>query len=187
MAMSRQAKESAVQTLEELLSRAKGGVAIGFQGLNVATVNEVRGKLREAGAEYRVVKNTLMKRALEGSPVSSLGDAFVGPTALVLKFDDNLSELGKALEELDKKIEKLVVKAVFIDTDVLTSADAIKTMASLPSLPEVQSQLLGLLNTPAVQLVSLLNEPAKKLLATTNEPARLVSAVLNAYVHKDAA
>lgn len=187
MAMSRQEKAVAVEELSERLSRAKGGLVVGFQGLNVLSVNEIRAGFREVGAEYKVIKNTLMQRALSESPVREMASAFKGPTAVVLKYDDDLSSLGKKAQVLFKKFEKLELKAAYIDTDILPSKDALEVMASLPTLPEVQAKLLSLMNTPAIQLVSLLNEPAKKLLATTNEPGRLVAAVLQAYAQKDAA
>ena len=95
MGMTRQAKEDAVGALVEKLERSKGAIVANYKGLDVASVNAIRAKFREVGAEYRVVKNTLMKRALAGSRIEKLGEVFTGPTAVAFKYDDELSTLGK--------------------------------------------------------------------------------------------
>ena len=163
MGMSRQAKEEAVHGLTDRLDRAKGGLVANFIGLNVASVDEIRSELRKAEVEYKVVKNTLMKRALSGRPIESLGDVFVGPTAIALTYSDEVGKLGKAFKELLKKHEKLEVKAAFIENEVLTG-DVVETMASLPTLDEARAQLLGVINAPASQLLAQLNAPASHLI-----------------------
>lgn len=158
MPMNREAKEAMVADLTDKLSRAKGAVVAGFSGLDVASVNEIRNKFREAQAEYKVVKNTLIKRALAGTAIEKLADAFQGPTAVAFKFDDEVGKLGKAAEELAKKFEKLKFKAGFIETDVLTD-NVVGTMASLPTMDEARAQLLGVINAPASKLLAQLNAP----------------------------
>ncbi|NJK90134.1 MAG: 50S ribosomal protein L10 [Myxococcales bacterium] len=78
MSLTRQAKEDAVAALVERLGRAKGGIVAGFSGLNVAAVSQIRRKFREVNAEYKVVKNTLMKRAIAGTSIEPLGKWFQG-------------------------------------------------------------------------------------------------------------
>lgn len=163
MSMSRQAKEEAVQALTDRLNRAKGGFVASFIGLNVASVDEIRSELRKAGIEYKVVKNTLMKRALSGRPIEKLGEAFRGPTAIALTYSDEVGKLGKTFKDLVKKYEKLEVKAAFLEDDVL-QGDVVEAMASMPTLDEARAQLLGVINAPAAQLLAQINAPASNLI-----------------------
>lgn len=163
MPMNRQAKESAVEDLSDKLSRAKSALVASFQGLTVADVHEIRGAFRAIGVEYKVVKNTLMKRALTGRSIEALGAAFVGPTAVALKFDDEAGRLGKVAKELTKKFEKLQIKAGFVEDDVLSGANVVDTMAALPTLDEARAQLLGLFNAPAAKLLAQINAPGSNL------------------------
>ncbi len=184
MGMTRQAKEDAVSALTEKLERAKGAVVANYKGLDVAQVNEIRAKFREIGAEYRVVKNTLMKRALQGTKIESLGEVFTGPTAVAFKYDDELSNLGKTAKGLAKNFEKFEVKGAYIDQDVIIDAEAAETLSKLPTLPEVQAKLLGLLNAPGQQLLSLFNQPGEKLLAQINAPGQHSIGIVKALENK---
>ncbi len=162
MPMNRESKESMVADLADKLSRAKAAVVANFSGLDVAAVNEIRSAFREVGVEYKVVKNSLMKRALNGSAIESLGEAFTGPTAVAFKFDDEVGRLGKVAKDLAKKYEKFEVKAGYIEEEVL-SGDIVSTMASLPTMDEARAQLLGVFNAPASQLLAVLNAPGSNL------------------------
>ncbi len=184
MSMTRQAKEEAVSALVDKLERSKGAIVAAYQGLDVASVNTIRAKFREIGAEYRVVKNTLMKRALQGTRIEKLGEAFVGPTAVAFKYDDELAVLGKAAEGLAKDFEKFQVKGAYIDQDVLLDEDAATTLSKLPTLPEVQAKLLGLLNQPGSRLLSLFNQPGEKLLAQINAPGQHAIGIVKAWEQK---
>jgi large subunit ribosomal protein L10 len=169
MSLTRQAKEQAVADLVEKLGRAKGGIVADFTGLNVAKVNAIRQKFRDINAEYKVVKNTLMKRALTGTPIEALGDHFRGPTAVAFKYDDELSVLGKTAKEINKEFEAFKVKAVYIDVDV-RGEDGLEMMANLPTLIDVQAEIISLLQRPAQDLKAILDEPGEKLWATINAP-----------------
>ena len=184
MGMTRQAKEEAVNDLVDKLERSKGAVVANYKGLDVASVNEIRAKFREVGAEYRVVKNTLMKRALEGRDIEKLGDVFSGPTAVAFKYDDELATLGKTAKALAKNFEKFEVKGAYIDQDVIIDDDAAETLSKLPTLPEVQAKLLGLLNQPGRQLLSLFNQPGEKLLAQINAPGQHAVGIVKALENK---
>lgn len=164
MSMTRRGKEEAVASLSEKLGRAKGALVATFTGLDVEAVNDIRRQFRAVGVDYRVVKNTLMKRVLNGRGIEKLGSLFQGPTAIALKYDEEFARLGKTAKELAKKYEKFQVKGGYIDTDVIAEPRALETMASLPTLDEARSMLLGVLNAPASQLVGVLNAPASQLL-----------------------
>lgn len=163
MGMSRQAKEENVAALTDRLDRAKGGLVANFIGLNVASVDEIRATLRAADIDYKVVKNTLMKRALDGRSIEKLGDVFTGPTAIALTYSEEVGKLGKTFKDLLKKFDKLEVKAAFIEDEVL-SGDVVETMASLPTLDEARAQLLGVINAPAAKLLAQINAPASNLI-----------------------
>lgn len=163
MPMTRQAKEEMVSQLAEKIQRAKGGIIASYVGLDVASVNVIRGKFRDVGAEYKVVKNTLMKRALAGTPIEGLSELFVGPTAVALKFDDELGALGKAARDLAKDFDKFQVRGAYIEQDIL-KGDVLEVMANLPTLDEARAQLLGVLNAPASNLLAQINAPASNLI-----------------------
>ena len=162
MPMTREAKERMVSTLSDKMTRAKGGLIANFTGLNVEAVNDIRARFREAEVEYRVVKNTLMKRALTSTSIEGLSAAFQGPTAVALKFDEEFGKLGKAAKDLSKKYEKFEVKAGFIEADIL-EGDIVETMAAIPTLDEARAQLLGVINAPAAKLLAQINAPASNL------------------------
>lgn len=184
MGMTRQAKEDAVGALVDKLDRSKGAIVAAYQGLDVAQVNEVRAKFREIGAEYRVVKNTLMKRALEGRRIEKLGEVFTGPTAVAFKYDDELATLGKTATALAKDFEKFQVKGAYIDQDVIIDEEAAETMSKLPTLGEVQAKLLNLLNQPGSRLLSLFNQPGQKLLRQINAPGQHMIGLVRAWEEK---
>lgn len=163
MPMTRQAKEDAVSSLVEKLQRAKGGIVASYVGLDVASVNTIRDKFREIGVEYRVVKNTLMKRALAGTDIEGLGKLFVGPTAVALKYDDELGALGKAAKGLSNDFEKFEVRGAYVNEQIL-EGDVLETLSKLPTLDEARSQLLGVINAPAAQLLAQINAPASHLI-----------------------
>jgi large subunit ribosomal protein L10 len=164
MPMNRESKESMVTELSDKLSRAKAAVIADFAGLDVAAVNEIRDAFREIGVEYKVVKNSLMKRALIGTPIEALGASFKGPTAVAFKFDEEFGLLGKTAKAMVAKHEKFEVKAAYIEEDILTE-NIVATMAALPTLDEARAQLLGVFNAPASQLLAIFNAPGSNLLS----------------------
>ncbi len=165
MGMTRQAKEEAVASLSEKLSRAKAGLIADFQGLDVESVTKIRAKFREAGVEYRVVKNTLMRRALEGTKRSSLSKVFFGPKAVLFKYDEEYAALGRVAKDLSKQYEKFKVQAGFVENDIVEGEAGVEKLAALPTMNEARAQLLGVINAPAAKLLAQLNAPASKLLS----------------------
>jgi large subunit ribosomal protein L10 len=165
MGMTRQAKEEVVKDLAEKLARAKAGFVADFQGLNVESVSKIRRKLKAVNVEYRVVKNTLMKRALKGTPIEKLAELFERPKAVAFKYDEEYGAMGRAAKELTKEFDKLDIKAAFIGSDLVYGKPGVETMASLPTLAEARSQLLGVINAPASKLLATINAPASQLLS----------------------
>ena len=161
--MNREEKSQAVQELAERLGRAKAALVANYQGLDVASVSEIRRTFRTAGVEYKVVKNTLMKRALAGTKREKISEQFTGTTAVLFKYDDEIAKLGKAAKEVATKFEKFQVKAGFVEEDVIGDAKAVDVMASLPTLDEARAQLLGIVNAPAQKLLAQFDAPAQHL------------------------
>ncbi|MCC7380605.1 MAG: 50S ribosomal protein L10 [Deltaproteobacteria bacterium] len=173
MPLTRNQKEQMLAELTDRVSRAKAALVADYAGLTVAQVTEIRRAFRAAGVDYRVVKNTLFKRVVKGTPREAISKAFSRTTAVAFKFDEEFGKLGKVAQELSKKFEKLKFKAGFVENDIMHEA-ALAKMAALPTLDEARAQLLGVINAPA-----------SKLLATINAPASHVVGVIQAKVDKD--
>jgi len=129
-------------------------------GLSVEEVNQLRRQMRNAGARYRVTKNRLARRAIEGTPFANLAPLFTGPTAIAFSRDPVAA--AKAAVEYANRNTKLTVIGGGLSGQTLDAA-AVKALAILPSLDELRSKILGLLNAPATKLAVLLQTPAGQL------------------------
>lgn len=144
-------KETAVAELREKLGRAKSVVLVNNKGLTVAQATKLRKKAREAGVEYRVAKNTLMRIAAQGSELSGMEDLFPlleGPTAFAFGYDDAVSP-AKVLADFIKegKLTTLEIKGGWLDGRALNTAD-IKALAELPSRDVLLGRVLGGMQGP---------------------------------------
>jgi large subunit ribosomal protein L10 len=139
-------KQETVTTLAGRLKRSPTVYVTDFTGLNVAKVTELRRRLRAAGVEYVVVKNTLARRALDAAAVPALSEHLAGPTALVLAGRDPVGA-AKVLADFAKENEKPKVRVGLVDGKAL-SADQVKRLATLPSKPELLAQLGGAFQAP---------------------------------------
>jgi len=148
-------KQETVTTLVARLRRSPTVYLADFTGLNVAKATDLRRKLRAAGVEYVVVKNTLARRALAAAEVKGLESHLAGPTALVLAGPDPVSA-AKVLTDFAKEHEKPAVKVGLVDGRAVTPAQ-VKQLASLPSKPELLAQLGGALQSPMVGFVGALH------------------------------
>jgi large subunit ribosomal protein L10 len=126
-----------------------------YKGLTVAEIANLRRILKGVGAEYKVVKNTLISIAAKGTPVEAAGNFLVGPTGLAFGFDDAVAMTKKVLEFSDKN-EKFKVKSGIIDGRLCT-VDEIKTIAKLPPRGVLLSMLAGAFQAPLTKLGSALN------------------------------
>ena len=148
-------KAELVTTLVGKLKRSSTIYVTDFTGLDVAQITQLRRKLRAAGAEYAVVKNTLARRALEAAQVAGIDSHLDGPTALVLGGADPVAS-AKVLADFAKEHEKPAIKAGLVEGKTVTPAE-VKQLAALPSKPELLAQLAGSLQGPLAGFVGALN------------------------------
>jgi large subunit ribosomal protein L10 len=147
--LTRAQKEEQVAFLRERVARAGTVLAVDYRGLTVAQMTELRRKLRDAGEgqiEYRVAKNTLLRRAIAGTSLEGLGRFLEGPTAVAFAFED-ASSAARVLVDYAKDNEKLGIKGGVVDGDVVDLA-AIQSLAKLPGKQELRGMLAGTLQAP---------------------------------------
>jgi large subunit ribosomal protein L10 len=154
-------KEQVIKELNEKFGRAKTAIVAEFSKVSVETVTKLRKKLREGGVEYRVLKNTLAKRAAKGTPLEVVSDDFHGPIAVAIGYGDVVVP-AKILSEFIKDMETIKVRSAVVDGKK-TDAAGVKALAKLPGLPELRAKILGMINQPASKLVRTIAEPGSKL------------------------
>ncbi len=155
-------KAEQVEVLTEKLRKAKVALLTDYRGLTVTQLQELRGKLRTGDVEYRVVKNTLARRAAEAAGVPALQSELEGPIAIAFGYDD-LSMPSKLINEFVRSTRlKLDVKGGLVEGRVFTP-DQVKQLADLPSRETLIAQLMGTLQSPVGQLVGLMQTPVQQL------------------------
>ncbi len=152
--MNRNSKEQLVSELAEKLSVAQAAFLADYRGLNVEQVNKLRGDLRGAGIEYRVVKNTLLRLAAKNTGIECLSDLLEGPTAIAIAGNDPVAP-AKVLTEFAKANNKFELKGGALGGKLL-SAEDIKALADLPSREVLLGRLLGSINAPVSNFVGVL-------------------------------
>ena len=161
MALSKKRKEQVLDKYDAWLNDSQAVVLAEYIGLSMPEMDELRGKVREAGGEFHVIKNTLGRRAFKAAGLDAPEEYFLNSTAIGIAFEDPPA-VAKAIKDFGKDHELVKIKGGFIDKEHMT-ADQIKALAELPPLPVVRSQLLAMFNTPATQLARILNEPGRSL------------------------
>jgi large subunit ribosomal protein L10 len=148
-------KKQVVNEMVEKFKAASAGVFVDYRGLTVEEDTELRRKFREAGVEYKVVKNTLTSRAAKEVGLEALDPILNGPTALAMSVDNPVAP-AKIIAEFAKKHEALEVKAGFMDGAVMSVAE-VNTLAATPTREELLAKMMGSMKSPISGLVRLLN------------------------------
>jgi large subunit ribosomal protein L10 len=171
--MDRAQKAETVDALKGVFAKA-GVVVVGhYAGLTVADLTVLRGRLRQAGASLKVVKNRLVKLAIDGTPKASAADLFAGPTAIAYS-EDPIAAAKVAVAYAKEKEQFVVLGGLFGDQRLDTQG--VHALATLPSLDALRGKLIGLVQAPATKIAGVLAAPGAQL-----------ARVLNAYAAKDAA
>jgi len=158
--MDRSQKADAVAQLNDVFQEVGVVVVTRNLGMTVAQSTELREKMREAGASYKVAKNRLAKLALKDTDYVGIDEFLTGPTALAWSEDPVAA--AKAAVDFAKSNDKLEIVGGSMGTQVLDEA-GVKALASMPSLDELRGKLVGLVNAPATKVAQLMNAPANKL------------------------
>lgn len=158
--MLRANKESSIAEIQEAFSRATSTVFVDYSGMTVAEVSKLRDICRSKGVKYKVLKNTLVRKALGDAPyVDKLAANLKGMTAIAWSFEEP-SAAARLLKDYAKENEKLKIKAGLLEGQVLDGKAVETQLATLPSKDEARAMLLATFNAPAQQFVMLLNAPA---------------------------
>jgi large subunit ribosomal protein L10 len=165
MAVTRAEKEQELQDLAAAFKAADSAILVDYRGLNVPAVTELRRQLRGAKAKYKVVKNTLAKKATKGTPFEALEKEFEGTVAVAYTEDDAVA-LAKALTTFLKATPSppLKIKAGVVQGRAIKPAE-VTDLATMPGKPELYAKLLFLLQAPMQQFVSVLNAPMRDLMS----------------------
>lgn len=154
---TREQKAEEVEMLRERIERANTIVLADYRGLSVSDANALRSKLRSTGdrIEYRITKNTLLRRAVEGTAAESLREHLVGPTAIAFAFDEPAA-LTKALVDYSKENENFEIKGAWIEGE-LVDLEGVRAIAALPSMDELRAQLMATMLAPMQNLAGTLH------------------------------
>lgn len=155
------AKAEKVASIHEKFKSAKIAIITQYRGLTVAQMTRLRREIRAASGEYHVIKNTLVRRALNDTDYGSLEGMLEGPNGWVFAYDDPVL-LSKTLVKFAEDHDKLMIKGGMFEGQLMDTAK-VKVLAQMPSKPELQAQLLALIQAPATQLVRLIQEPASRV------------------------
>jgi large subunit ribosomal protein L10 len=164
--LNRTEKEEVISQLHAKMAKAKAAILAEPKRLNVATVTELRKKFREAKVEYKVVKNTLAQRAAKGTPVEALSDQFVGPTALIMSYDDVVVP-AKILVDFGKDRDNLAIRTAVVEGKVV-DVNGVKALAKMPGIQELRGTIASMIAQPAARLVRMIATPGQQLAQVLN-------------------
>jgi large subunit ribosomal protein L10 len=162
MAVTKADKELELRDLQSAFQGSDSAVLVDYKGMNVPQVTELRRQLRAAKAKYRVVKNTIARRALKGTSFEPLEKFFEGTTAIAFTETDPVA-LAKTLTTFVKTAPTLTIKAAVVQGRAASPAE-VSDLAALPGKAELYARLLGTMQAPMVQLVSVLQAVPRDLM-----------------------
>ena len=163
MALSKQDKAVMIEQVCAMVAQAKAIVVAEYRGLNVESVTRLRRQARGQGVQLRVLKNTLARRAMTGTPFAGLSDHLVGP--LMYGMGPDPIAVAKVLSSFAKDNDRLVVKAGAM-ADFVMDDKAVKALATMPSREELLAKLMATMQAPVAQFVRTLNEVPARLVRT---------------------
>ena len=163
MGLNRQEKADMIKEISEIVADTEGLVIAEFRGLTVDAATQLRAEARKKGVKLRVLKNTLARRAVQGTPFEGLADQFVGP--LVYGVSADPVSAAKVMSDFAKTNQKLVIKAGAMPNSVL-DVEGVKQLASMPSREELLAKLMATMNEPVAKFVRTLNEVPARLTRT---------------------
>ena len=164
MPMSKAKKEQEIQDVKSHFEGSGVVVVTHYSGLNVSQMQDLRNRLREEGARFKVTKNTLARLALKGTEYENIADMFEGPTGIAVS-DDPVSA-AKVANDFAKDNERLVILGGAMG-NVRLDAAGVESLAKLPSLDELRSKIVGLLQAPATKVARVLQAPAQQMVGVT--------------------
>ena len=159
MSLNLEQKKAVVDEVSEQVSKAQAIIIAEYRGLQVGEMTELRAQARKSGVYLRVLKNTLVRRAVDGTPFSGLANEMVGP--LVFGMSSDPVSAAKVLSEFAKANDKFIIKAGAMPDQVM-DVNSIQALATLPSREELLSKLLGTMQAPVAKFVRTLNEVPTK-------------------------
>ena len=164
--MDRTQKEELVATLNKTFDETEMVVVTHYSGLTVAEISDLRDRIRESGAKFKVTKNRLTRLALKNTKFEGISNLFSGPTAIAYSNDPVAA--AKISVEFAKENNKLIIIGGALGSDIL-DADGVKALATLPSLDELRGKIVGLMQAPASKIAQVLQAPGGQV-------ARVISA-----------
>ena len=162
MGLNLEEKKAIVSEMHDIAEHSQTIVAADYTGLSVVQMTELRAQARVMGVDVKIVKNTLAKRAVEGTEHECLIDSLVGPVVLIVS-KDNPGAGARLVRNFSKDNEQLIPRAIAFSGEVRPGSD-IGLLASMPTLDEARSKLLSVIIAPATSLARILNEPASALI-----------------------
>ena len=155
-----QEKQVIIDEIKAKLENAEAAVVIDYMGITVEEANSMRKQLREADVDYTVYKNTLVKRAIEGTKYEGLADALAGPSALAISNTDATAP-ARVLNKVMKEFKKMEFKAGVIEGE-LFDAEGVKAIAEIPSRDELIAKFMGSIQSPIANFARVINQIAEK-------------------------
>jgi len=159
LSLNLEEKKAIVAEVSAQIGSAQAVIMAEYRGMEVGQMTQLRAKARDAGIYFRVIKNSLVRRAVEGTPYVGLTDHMVGPLAYGISSDPVAA--AKVLHEFSKQNEKFVIKVGAMGEKIM-SLDDVKALAALPSREELLAKLLGTMQAPVAKFVRTLNEVPTK-------------------------